>query len=113
MLGKREPLGHVDFYPSGLDPISDGCITIAFADSRAWVYSVYPGNEAGFCRESLQVIFFFKFQHKRCIGPRHTIGYNVSTRSQGLFYSSINKRFAFGLNSNDSLIKDRHGSGNC
>ncbi|XP_011185243.1 vitellogenin-1-like [Zeugodacus cucurbitae] len=48
VMGKREALGDVDFYPGGLDPLPKGCLTVLCAHARSWEYyaeSVYPGNE--------------------------------------------------------------------
>lgn len=97
VLGKRDPLGDVDFYPGGLAPLPNGCFSVTCAHSRAWEYyveSVYPGNERNFMAtrcSSLQ-----KLRDNKCVGQQHPMGYSVPHTLKGNYFLDVNGDTPFG-----------------
>lgn len=98
VLGKRDPMGDVDFYPGGLSPLPTGCLTVTCAHSRAWEYyveSVYPGNERNFLAtrcSSLQ-----RLRDNKCVSQQHPMGYAVSHTLKGNYFLDVKGEKPYGL----------------
>ncbi|XP_058823270.1 vitellogenin-3-like [Topomyia yanbarensis] len=97
VLGKRDPIGDIDFYPNGLNSIQPGCYTIICSHSRAWEYyaeSVYPGNERNFigvkCNGLSALISGL------CRRQKAVMGYAVSNNVRGNFFLRVNSDAPFG-----------------
>ncbi|KXJ76141.1 hypothetical protein RP20_CCG010246 [Aedes albopictus] len=97
VLGKRDPIGDIDFYPNGLNSVQPGCLTVICSHSRAWEYyaeSVYPGNENNFvgvkCNSLSAVI------DGLCNSMTATMGYNVSHKRKGSFFLRVHSKSPYG-----------------
>ncbi|XP_058450487.1 vitellogenin-1-like [Malaya genurostris] len=97
VLGKRDPIGDIDFYPNGLNSIQPGCYTITCSHSRAWEYyaeSVYPGNERNFigvkCNGLSALISGL------CRRQKAVMGYAVCNNIKGNFFMRVNSNAPFG-----------------
>lgn len=97
VLGKRDPIGDIDFYPNGLNSIQPGCFTVVCSHSRAWQYyaeSVYPGNENNFvgvkCNSLSAVV------DKLCNAQTAIMGYNVNLKRKGSFFLRVNSEAPYG-----------------
>ncbi|XP_036345404.1 vitellogenin-1-like, partial [Rhagoletis pomonella] len=98
VLAKKEPIGDIDFYPGGANPLPPGCLTISCAHSRAVEYfaeSVYPGNAKNFigwrCSD-FQALEKLKCNRK-ITSP---MGIAVDQQQRGIFYVPVNSNSPFG-----------------
>ncbi|XP_054729129.1 vitellogenin-3-like [Anastrepha obliqua] len=101
VLGKREPLGDVDFYPGGLDPLPTGCFDVICAHARAWEYyaeTVYPNNEWNFMAQRCNSLTGVR-QHK-CPPAEYPMGYEVPRNLKGKYFLEVNGQQPFGKNGN-------------
>ncbi|KAH8287985.1 hypothetical protein KR044_011536 [Drosophila immigrans] len=97
VLGKRDPIGDVDFYPGGLNSLPSGCLTVTCAHSRAWEYfeeSIYPGNELNFM--ALRCSSISGLRNNLCNGQTHPMGYAVPTHLKGNYFLEINSAKPYG-----------------
>ncbi|XP_053691243.1 vitellogenin-3-like [Sabethes cyaneus] len=97
VLGKRDPIGDIDFYPNGLNSIQPGCYTVTCSHSRAWEYyveSVYPGNEQNFigvkCNGLSALISGL------CNRQKATMGFAASIGAKGNFFLLVNSESPYG-----------------
>lgn len=101
ILAKRDPLGDVDFYPSGANPIMPGCLTISCSHTRAVEYfaeSVYPGEEKSFVGH--KCADWQDLKRRKCnLKPTSTMGYVINKKAKGIYYVEVNSRSPFGKNS--------------
>lgn len=101
ILAKRDPLGDVDFYPSGAHPIMPGCLTIGCSHTRAVEYfaeSVYPRQENSF--ESFKCASWQDLKRQKCnMEPKSTMGYVINKKAKGIYYVIVNSKSPFGKSS--------------
>lgn len=98
VLGKRDPMGDVDFYPGGLAPLPTGCFSVTCAHSRAWEYyaeSVYPGNERNFLATRCSSVQ--NMRDNKCAGQQHPMGYAVPHTLKGNYFLDVNGEKPYGL----------------
>ncbi|XP_055370780.1 vitellogenin-3-like [Condylostylus longicornis] len=101
VLGKRVPVGDVDFYPGGTGPLRKGCFSIVCSHSRAFEYyaeTVYPGYENNLM--AVRCNSLANLKRGFCTGRPHTMGYGVSTKLKGSYFSDPDGVFPFGLPDN-------------
>ncbi|XP_055605087.1 vitellogenin-3-like [Uranotaenia lowii] len=97
VLGKRDPIGDIDFYPNGLNSIQPGCYTVVCSHSRAWEYyaeSVLPGNEGNFI--AVKCNGLSALISGLCRRQTATMGYNVSRNTKGNFFLRVNSASPYG-----------------
>ncbi|XP_053949621.1 vitellogenin-3-like [Anastrepha ludens] len=114
VLGKREPLGDVDFYPGGLDPLPTGCSHVICAHARAWEYyaeTVYPNNEWNFMAQRCNSLTGVR-QHK-CPGAEYPMGYEVPRNLKGNYFLEVNGQQPFGKNGNARQLDVHSKCGLC
>ncbi|KAH8416888.1 hypothetical protein KR222_010312 [Zaprionus bogoriensis] len=100
VLGKRDSMGDVDFYPGGLGPLPNGCLTVPCAHARAWEYyaeSVYPGNERNFM--AVRCTSLQKLRDNLCQGQEYPMGYSAPHSLKGNFFLETNGRKPYGMDS--------------
>ncbi|KAH8343333.1 hypothetical protein KR059_008539, partial [Drosophila kikkawai] len=98
VLGKRDPLGDVDFYPGGLDPLPTGCLSVVCAHARSWQYyaeTVYPGNERNFLATRCSSLS--RLRDFRCSGNEVPMGYAVPNNIKGNFFLEVSATSPFGI----------------
>ena len=85
VLGKKEAIGDVDFYPNGMSlQLQPGTFDIASSHARAWQYyaeSVYPGNENNFMAKKCTSLKSVDVNH--CQGPLFPMGYATPFNLKG------------------------------
>ncbi|XP_065079730.1 vitellogenin-3-like [Ochlerotatus camptorhynchus] len=97
ILGKRAPIGDIDFYPNGLNSIQPGCLTVICSHSRSWQYyaeSVYPENEENFIGvkcNSLSAV-----DDGLCKSQTAIMGFKVSQKAKGNFFLRVNSQSPYG-----------------
>ncbi|KAM8721311.1 hypothetical protein ACLKA7_007218 [Drosophila subpalustris] len=97
VLGKRDPLGDVDFYPGGLGALPNGCITVTCAHARAWEYyeeSIYPGNEQNFL--AVRCSSIQGLRKNLCIGDSYPMGFAAPDSLKGNYFLEINGAKPYG-----------------
>ena len=110
VLGKSDPIGDVDFFVEGLDPIKPGCKMFGCSHSRAYEYyteSVAPGNEENFLATRCNSIS--KVRDGFCSGDKYPMGFAVPYNLKGNYYLSVNAKKPFGKNANS----DNEASAQC
>ncbi|XP_055296585.1 uncharacterized protein LOC129565592 [Sitodiplosis mosellana] len=98
-LGKRDPLGDIDWYPNGVQPLPPGCLSISCAHQRApefYAESVYPGNENNFM--GVKCGSLAAYSAKYCPGRAYPMGYATPQNLKGNFFLKTNDKSPFGLN---------------
>lgn len=103
VLGKREPLGDVDFYPGGLEPLPPGCLSIVCAHERSWQYyleTVYPANEYDFMAKRCNSLT--KLRDGKCPGQAVPMGFAVPHNVKGNYFLEVNGDPPFGKEGNKS-----------
>ncbi|XP_054729145.1 vitellogenin-3-like [Anastrepha obliqua] len=101
VMGKREPLGDVDFYPGGLHPLPTGCFDVFCAHARAWEYyaeTVYPNSERNFLAHRCNSLSGVR--HHTCPRAEYTMGYEVPRNLKGNYFLEVNGQKPFGVNGN-------------
>ncbi|XP_068158778.1 vitellogenin-3 [Drosophila tropicalis] len=114
VLGKREPLGDVDFYPDGTGPLPSGCLTAICAHSRSWQYyleSIYPGNELNFM--SAQCNSISSLRDKRCPGVLQPMGYAVPHFVKGNYFLEVKSSEPYGYGSSENRTVEYKNCGLC
>lgn len=114
ILGKRESIGDVDFYPDGLGTLPNGCTDIICAHERAWRYyveTVYPGNEQNF--RALRCNSLENLRSNRCQGQQQIMGYATWYRLKGNFFLECNAVEPFGLYANLDVWRNAATCGLC
>ncbi|XP_055298187.1 vitellogenin-1-like [Sitodiplosis mosellana] len=98
-LGKRDPIGAVDFYVNGLFPHPPGCFTMICAHLRAadfYAESVYPGNERNFL--SIECGALLTLNTHYCSKNEYPMGYALPQNIGGIFYLNTNEESPYGMN---------------
>ncbi|KAH8387195.1 hypothetical protein KR093_005444, partial [Drosophila rubida] len=114
VLGKRDPVGDVDFYPSGLGALPTGCLTVTCAHSRAWEYyeeSIYPGNEQNFM--AVRCSSLSGLRQNLCVGQAQPMGFAVPSHLKGNYFLEINGAKPFGKSSSTSRTARLATCGTC
>ncbi|XP_023180093.2 vitellogenin-3-like isoform X2 [Drosophila hydei] len=104
ILGQLSPVGHVDFYPGGEDPIQNGCSFIVCSHYRAvsyFVESVYPGQESNFWATKCNSTKMLRA--KTCDSSATVMGYAVNWNARGIYYLEVNSDSPYGMNAKSSL----------
>ncbi|XP_059616597.1 vitellogenin-1-like [Phlebotomus argentipes] len=99
-LGKKEPIGDVDFYPNGVKVLMPGCLDISCSHSMAWRYyaeSVYPGNENAFMATRCNSLK--AYSSKKCPFPPIPMGFATPTNVKGNFFLETNSDEPYGKQS--------------
>lgn len=97
VLGRRSPLGDVDFYPNGRHPLQPGCLTIICSHARSWEFyaeTVEPGNEDNFM--ATRCDSYSSLKAGNCHGKPIPMGYAVPTTAKGDFFLETNGNKPFG-----------------
>lgn len=105
-----EYLGHVDFYPNGLQSLQPGCITITCAHLRAvefFAESIYRGNENNFLAK--QCSTFAEFKANKSLGREYTMGYATRRYIRGTFFLETAGKSPFGFNAKPNLNTGNKG----
>ncbi|XP_017059784.1 vitellogenin-1 [Drosophila ficusphila] len=105
ILAKRGPLGDVDFYPGGANPIQPGCLTIGCSHTRAVEYfaeSAYPQQEKNFMGN--KCASWDKLRRRDCsseiVSP---MGYKIDPQARGMYYVDVNGWPPYGRNSKNNI----------
>ncbi|ALC48474.1 CG5162, partial [Drosophila busckii] len=100
VLGKRDPLGDVDFYPGGTNPLPTGCLTVVCAHARSWEYyaeSIYPGNENNFM--AVRCSSIQNLRESKCVTNESPMGYAAPNTLKGNYFLEVNGNAPFGRRS--------------
>jgi len=114
VLGKRDPLGDVDFYPGGLDPLPPGCVDITCAHARAWEFyaeSTYPGNENNFMGQRCSSLT--KLRENKCPGKQIPMGFAVDMSYKGNYFLEVDSMSPFGKNGDKAREAKNENCGVC
>ncbi|XP_037937552.1 vitellogenin-1-like [Teleopsis dalmanni] len=114
VLGKRDPMGDIDFYPGGLDPLPTGCVSVVCAHERAWRYfaeSVYPGSEANFFGKRCTSLT--RLREGKCPGYDVPMGFAVPRNAKGNYFLEVNGAEPFGKNGAKALMNLQKECGLC
>ncbi|XP_031628400.1 vitellogenin-2-like [Contarinia nasturtii] len=98
-LGRRDPLGDIDFFPNGVQPLPPGCLSISCAHQRApefYAESVYPGNEFNFM--AVKCGSLSALNGKYCPGKPIPMGYATPLNIKGNYFLKTNEESPYGLN---------------
>uniref|UniRef100_A0A7G3B8S6 Putative vitellogenin n=1 Tax=Lutzomyia longipalpis TaxID=7200 RepID=A0A7G3B8S6_LUTLO len=96
-LGKKEPIGDVDFYPNGVKILMPGCFDISCSHAMAWRYyaeSVYPGNERAF--PATRCNSLNSLQQKKCKYHPIQMGYSTPPNAKGNYFLETNSETPYG-----------------
>ncbi|KAH8317101.1 hypothetical protein KR074_011834, partial [Drosophila pseudoananassae] len=107
VLGKRDPMGDADFYPSGLDPLPAGCYSVVCAHARSWEYyaeTVFPGNERNFLATRCSSLA--RLREFRCPGDGIPMGYAVPLTTKGSYFLEVNPSEPYGIHG--SIVRSAH-----
>ncbi|XP_016923285.2 vitellogenin-1 [Drosophila suzukii] len=105
VLGKRDPMGDVDFYPGGMGPLPAGCLTVTCAHARSWEYfaeTIYPGNEMNF--RATRCNSMSRLRDLRCPGNEVPMGYNVPHDVKGNYFLEVSGSSPYG--SHASVVRN-------
>ncbi|KNC26383.1 Vitellogenin-3 [Lucilia cuprina] len=114
VLGKRDPMGDIDFYPGGLDPLPTGCLSVVCAHARAWEYfaeTVYPGNEFNFIGARCSSLT--RLREGKCPSKEVPMGYAVPFDVKGNYFLEVNGEAPYGRNGNKHRSLNFAECGNC
>lgn len=114
VLGKRHPVGDIDFYPEGLTPIKPGCIIFSCSHSRAYEFfteSVYPGNENNFLAKRCNSLA--RLNDGYCDGPSIPMGFATPNNIKGDYFLSVNGKAPFGKSAPKDAIVEPNECGKC
>ncbi|KAH8366506.1 hypothetical protein KR084_012680 [Drosophila pseudotakahashii] len=107
VLGKRSPMGDVDFYPGGMGPLPAGCFSVTCAHARAWQYfaeTIYPGNERNFL--AIRCSSMSRLRELRCPGGEVPMGYEVPTHVKGNYFLEVSGSSPYGAHA--SIVREAH-----
>lgn len=99
-LGKKEPIGDVDFYPNGVKVLMPGCFDISCSHGMAWRYyaeSVLPGNENAFLATRCNSLK--SYSQKKCNYKPIPMGYATPATAKGNYFLETNSDTPYGKNS--------------
>lgn len=97
VLGKRDPLGDVDFYPNGVVSVQPGCLNPACSHARAWelyAETVYPGKEDNMLAVKCNSIL--SLDTGACPGQSIPLGYACPKTAKGNYFLKTNDQSPFG-----------------
>ncbi|XP_058831463.1 vitellogenin-1-like [Topomyia yanbarensis] len=97
VLGKRDPLGDVDFYPNGVVSVQPGCLNPACSHARAWelyAETVYPGNENNLLATKCNSIL--SLDTGACPGKPIPLGFACPRTAKGNYFLKTNEKVPFG-----------------
>lgn len=98
VLGRRSPLGDVDFFPNGRHPLQPGCISIICSHARSWEFyaeTVVPGNELNFL--ATRCDSYTSLKAGKCGGELVPMGYAVPTTAKGDYFLVTNSVKPYGM----------------
>ncbi|XP_016962933.1 vitellogenin-1 [Drosophila biarmipes] len=107
VLGKRDPLGDVDFYPGGMGPLPAGCFSVTCAHARSWEYfaeTIYPGSENNF--PATRCNSMSRLRDFRCPGHEVPMGYAVPHDVKGNYFLEVSGSSPYG--SRASIVRQAH-----
>lgn len=99
VLGKRDPIGDVDFYPNGVVSVQPGCLDPACSHARAWelyAETVHPGNENHMLAVKCNSVL--SLDTGACPGKAIPLGYSCPRTAKGNYFLKTNSKFPFGMN---------------
>ncbi|KAM7350114.1 vitellogenin-3-like isoform 1-T2 [Cochliomyia hominivorax] len=114
ILGERDPLGDIDFYPGGLNPLSPGCVGISCAHARSCHYyaeTIYPGNEKNFMGTRCRSLTLLR--EGKCPGKEVPMGYAVPTNVKGNYFIEVRANAPFGKKGNKHNLLKYENCGTC
>ncbi|XP_058459589.1 vitellogenin-1-like [Malaya genurostris] len=97
VLGKRDPMGDVDFYPNGVVSVQPGCLNPSCSHARAWelyAETVYPGNENNLL--AIKCNSILSLDTGACPGKPIPLGYACPTSAKGNYFLKTNEKTPFG-----------------
>lgn len=103
VLGKRDALGDVDFFPNGVRPLPPGCLSIVCAHGRAWEFyaeTVYPGNEYTFMAVKCNSLPALNSGY--CRGYKFPMGFAVPYNIKGNYFLKTKRHSPYGEESTKS-----------
>lgn len=101
VLGKRDPIGDVDFYPNGVVSVQPGCLDPSCSHARAWelyAESVYPGNENKLIAVKCNSIL--SLDTGACPGKAIPLGFACPKTAKGNYFLKTNDKSPFARSSN-------------
>ncbi|XP_055628001.1 vitellogenin-1-like isoform X2 [Toxorhynchites rutilus septentrionalis] len=99
VLGKRDPIGDVDFYPNGVVSVQPGCLNPSCSHARAWelyAETVYPGNENHML--AIKCNSVLSLDTGACPGKAIPMGFACPRTAKGNYFLKTNDKFPFGKN---------------
>ncbi|KAL9883746.1 vitellogenin-1-like [Glossina fuscipes] len=114
VLGKGQPMGDADFYPGGLKPLADGCLTVACSHERAWQYfaeTIYPDNERNF--EAYRCSSLAGVEKGECRFQSAFMGYAVANDIKGNYFMMVNENPPYGLGGSARSAAVQENCGAC
>ena len=114
VLGKRDPMGDIDFYPGGLSPLPPGCITTVCAHLRSWEYyaeTIFPGNEQNFIGTRCSSLT--RLREGKCPGKQVPMGYAVRTTAKGNYFLEVRPNSPYGVNGDKHRMLSYENCGIC
>lgn len=97
VLGKRDPIGDVDFYPNGVVSVQPGCLNPACSHARAWelyAETVHPGQENNLLAVKCNSIL--SLDTGACPGKSIPMGYACPPTAKGNYFLKTNSEYPFG-----------------
>lgn len=98
-LGKREALGHVDFYPDGYASVKSGCTFLSCSHLRAWQYyaeSVYREHERDFMASPCSSLLMLELG--LCSGGEIPMGFATPKDARGSYLLGVYEESPYGKN---------------
>lgn len=99
VLGKRDPIGDVDFYPNGVVSVQPGCLDPSCSHARAWelyAETVHPGNENHLLAVKCNSVL--SLDTGACPGKAIPLGFACPRTAKGNYFLKTNDKFPFGKN---------------
>uniref|UniRef100_A0A1Q3FQH7 Putative hepatic triacylglycerol lipase n=2 Tax=Culex tarsalis TaxID=7177 RepID=A0A1Q3FQH7_CULTA len=97
VLGKRDPVGDVDFYPNGVVSVQPGCMNPACSHARAWrlyAETVYPEGENSM--QAVKCNSLLTVRLGSCRGKRIPMGFACPKTAKGNYFLETNKDSPYG-----------------
>ncbi|KAL9695341.1 hypothetical protein quinque_014626 [Culex quinquefasciatus] len=101
VLGKRDPIGDVDFYPNGVVSVQPGCMNPACSHARAWrlyAETVYPETENSM--QAVKCNSLLAVRLGSCRGKRIPMGFACPKTAKGNYFLETNKDSPYGKDGN-------------
>ncbi|EDS44107.1 vitellogenin [Culex quinquefasciatus] len=100
VLGKRDPIGDVDFYPNGVVSVQPGCLNPACSHARAWelyAETVYPGQENNMLAVKCNSVL--SLDTGACPGKSIPLGFACPKTAKGNYFLKTSDQTPFGKKS--------------